>query len=118
MGQVSHMDELRQLIKKAGRPPVEGGRKCSGTISRGGRWVSRWANNEYTSEWIDQTDEPCRNGASPWIPELGWCASHLPMPVLAVANARAELWASLCSDIWQQVVAECPLPPDALPEED
>ena len=121
MGQLSHRSAIRQIVKEAPRPPSRP-RPCNGTTLRGGYWQDKRdaAGNkvrkenggtyDYEQIWIEPYEDPCGMGASPWIVEVNYCSHHMPFELVAVGNQRAELWASLCADIWAQVVADIPIP--------
>jgi hypothetical protein len=109
------------MVRNAARPPSPS-RRCSGTRLVDGHWTNKrdgdgrpvrrpnGATYDYERVWVEAAEEPCGMGASPWLPEVGYCAHHMPFEFMAVANARAELWALLCADIWEQVCAEHPFP--------
>jgi hypothetical protein len=113
MGQVSHT-ETRQAIKRAGLPPTPTGRQCSGVVIRPGRWTYEEGDDgrqDFTKpRWVDGEELPCRSGCSAYVPEVQFCAHHLPTELVVLGNARAELWASLANDVWEQVCAEYPMP--------
>jgi hypothetical protein len=125
MGQVSHTAaDIRQIVRDAPRPPTKGG-PCSGTRFLEGRWTTKHDANgdpvrkpnggkwDYERIWVEGEEVPCGNSASIWLPEAGYCAHHLPFALMPIANARAELWALLCHDIWAQVCAEYSLPEES-----
>lgn len=129
MGQLSHRSAIRQIVKEAPRPPSLS-RPCNGTTLRGGHWTEKRDDKgqpirrqngrqwDYERVWVEAYEEPCGMGASAWITEVSFCSHHMPFELVAIGNARAELWASLCADIWAQVRADIPVPPELLePEE-
>lgn len=114
MGAISHQHEqARRAIGGAHRPPNER-RRCQGVTIREGYWRYPMVNGrqqlDAPPEWVERREDPCRNGASAWMPEVSYCAHHMPASLVALAGYRAQLWASLAEDIWNQVCAEYPIP--------
>jgi hypothetical protein len=46
-----------------------------------------------------------------WIPEVPYCAAHLPVEWAAIFHVRVKLWTDLAAEIWAEVLADTPLPP-------
>jgi hypothetical protein len=109
MASISHEAAIREQINRAVRPPINGRatRKCQGF-----RIIAAYTKPDGT--YVEQRTEPCRAGCIVWLPELSYCASHIPVRFLSVAHNRGALWASLVDDIWAQVCAEYPIPPEEL----
>ena len=104
----SHTNHHRIQI---GVPPVENvARRCEGLVSIHLETM-RLAAIE-NGHWSNLADEPgrCSKGCSPWVPELNYCAHHLPAEYVSIVAARVELWAALSLDLWHEILAETGLP--------
>jgi hypothetical protein len=122
MGAVSHRALIRRLVNGATNPPSVGPRRCEGTVILDAHWTDRRDENgkkvrksnggpyDYERVWIEEEERPCGMGCSVWVPELSYCAHHLPIDLLTLVARRAELWALLCADVWTDVCAEYPIP--------
>ena len=113
MGLVSHAEERRAMIRRAGLPPTPTGRQCSAVTVITGSWTYELENGRTNFQkpmWREGRELPCRSGCSAYVPEINYCAHHLPTEWVVIANARAELWARFTHDIWEQVCAEYPPP--------
>ena len=130
MGALSHRALIRRMVNGAPNPPSIGSRRCQGTRLHDGYWTTKrdadgdpvrkpnGGKYDYERVWVEAGEEPCGSGCSIWVPELAWCAHHLPLDLIQMVGARAELWARLAADVWAEVLAEYPIPEHYLDAEE
>jgi hypothetical protein len=58
---------------------------------------------------VTQPGFRCQHGALWLIPEFDFCAHHMPRNLIGVLIARRDLWIALASDLWKEVVMDCPV---------
>jgi hypothetical protein len=61
-------------------------------------------------KWNVSEGSECRRNASPWLPEASYCAAHMPPHLVMVVADRVRLYNELSAYVWEQVLAEIPLP--------
>jgi hypothetical protein len=105
----THAHSPRQ--ETIGRPPYVVRRCIALTNPPATRKNIKHADGRWGVEWIEHASEQCRMGASPWLPEADYCATHVPADAVLVVRQRMETWGALQADIWAQTLAEHPYTP-------
>lgn len=90
MGIQSH-GRTRQTVAVVGRPP------SGAAAPRGCRGVTTFGNR-------------CNNYAHWLLPELAYCAHHVPADLIPLLVERQTFWSVLGAEAWTEVLAACPLP--------
>jgi hypothetical protein len=86
-GQSHNTMEQRHKQLDIGRPPGIPSRQCSG--------------------WVVEYDRQCAAGAAWAVPEVAFCAHHMPMELLPVMLERMQRWhvdgawlfATICAEV-------------------
>lgn len=62
-------------------------------------------------EWVDGREpQQCACGATPWLPEVDYCATHVPADALLIIRERMSFWDDVQMLMWERVCAEHPYP--------
>lgn len=102
MGTYSHAPlSDRDLMRLAPNPPSPP-RKCGGSTFRS------WVKNPDDPDGPPGVWDGCEARAVPFIPEVAYCAHHMPPEWAVIARQRRLLWARLNADVWEQVCDEYP----------
>lgn len=115
MGLVSHSRQVRMAKPIVAPPATPGKRQCQGEIFVPFKVRYEWLDrNPYTlaREYRQYKVEPhyrqCRAMASAYVPEVDYCAHHMPTEWVTIANARAELWNQLSIEAWEHILDQHP----------
>lgn len=100
MGTYSHHQQLdeRDLMRLAPPPPVRS-RMCTGNVYvQPGPRVPEGG-------WVQ-----CGNCAVAFVPEVAFCAHHMPPDWIGIAQQRKLRWAQWLELVWHDVLDEYPTP--------
>ena len=67
----------------------------------------------WVTEQVFHEPKRCQMPASPWLPEVAYCATHLPADSVVIVQQRMRTWNELNEDWWAEVLAEHPYREDA-----
>lgn len=81
------------------RPPYDPTRQCEGTVypADAGAHGRR-----------EPFPRRCMATCTPWLPELPYCAVHVPANAVLLINQRREAWERLERGVWAAVLEELP----------
>jgi hypothetical protein len=93
----------------AGRPPTERRRCIAITNPSPGRWLWRYDGEQHVRRYVEGIPgEQCTNGASPWLPEVDYCATHLPADAVLLVQQRIATYNELAAYLWASTLADHP----------
>jgi hypothetical protein len=103
VGTYSH-EQLQRARAEGIRPPVPS-RRCTGL-----RWLPEVVNYATGAVTREGQWASCSAGALAYVPEVAYCAHHMPPALQEVANRRLVLFNELAADLWEDVCREVPVP--------
>lgn len=91
------------------KPPTES-RQCAAFTNPPPARRQVWNEDRarWTVEYVEHAPERCSMSASPWLPEVDYCATHLPADAVLVVRERMATWDALAAYLWESTLAEHP----------